>query len=57
MAEHYIAWVFSMRVFQLIKTTNMITEDFGIGFEKIWLYAKHDAGGCARYSGKDNCCP
>ena len=36
-----------MRVFQITRTTKMIMEDFRIGYEKIWLYARHDAGECA----------
>ena len=45
-----------MRVFHIITITKMITEDFRIGFEKIWLYAKHDAGKYTGYPGKNNCC-
>ena len=45
-----------VRVFQIFKTTKKITEDFKIGFGKIWLYARHDAGGCARHPGKNNRC-
>lgn len=45
-----------MRVFQMIRTTNMMKEDFRIGFEKIWMDSKHDAGGYARYPGKNHRC-
>ena len=44
-----------MREFQIIKVAEIIKEDFRIGFEKIWLYAKHDAGEYAGYPGKNNC--
>lgn len=45
-----------MRVFQIIRATKKIKEDFRIGFEKIWFYAKHDAGEYAGYPGKNNRC-
>ena len=31
-----------MRIFKLIKGTNMITEGFRIEFQKIWFYDNHD---------------
>lgn len=37
-----------MRFFQNIRITKRITENFRIGYKKIWLYAKHDAGEYAR---------
>ena len=45
-----------MKVFQIIRATKKIKEDFKIGFEKIWLYAKYDAGEYTRYPGKNHCC-
>lgn len=49
-----------MRVFQIIGTiigTNKtIMEDFKIGYEKIWIYARYDAGECTGHSGENNRC-
>lgn len=46
-----------MSVFQITRTTNMSMEDYRIGFEKVWIYVKHDDGGYARYPGKNHRCP